>query len=72
MIASTAMAFDNKFRISVVLTSNINDLVAQTHMDFSTGLPGLKILTKDDALDREIDDTNFISVNRRLPADRLL
>ena len=56
MIATTAMAFDNHFRISVVMTSNINDLVAQTHMDFSTGLPGLKILTKDDAFDREIDD----------------
>ncbi len=59
MIASTAMAFDNQFRISVVMTSNINDLVAQTHMDFSTGLPGLKILTKDDALDREIDDVKL-------------
>jgi Z1 domain-containing protein len=59
MIASTAMAFDNQFRISVVMTSNINDLVAQTHMDFSTGLPGLKILTKDDALEREIDDVKL-------------
>ena len=35
MIADTAMAFDNGFRISVVMTSNINDLVAQTHVDFS-------------------------------------
>src|SRR4051812_37391070 len=34
MIASTAMAFDNGFRISVVMTSNINDLVRQTHLDF--------------------------------------
>lgn len=59
MIASTAMAFDNDFRISVVMTSNINDLVNQTHMDFSTGLPGLKILTKDDALDREVDRTKL-------------
>jgi hypothetical protein len=59
MIASTAMAFDNGFRISVVLTSNINDLVTQTHLDFSGGLPGLKILTKDDALDREIDDAKI-------------
>jgi hypothetical protein len=59
MIATTAMAFDNQFRISVVMTSNINDLVAQTHMDFSTGLPGLKILTKDDSLDREIDDVKL-------------
>lgn len=54
MIASTAMGFDNGFRISMVMTSNINDLVAQTHIDFSSGLPGLMILTKDDALDREI------------------
>jgi len=59
MIASTAMAFDNKFRISVVMTSNINDLVAQTHFDFSSGLAGLKILTKDDALDQEIADTTL-------------
>lgn len=59
MIASTAMAFDNKFRISLVMTSNINDLVAQTHFDFSSGLPGLKILTKDDALDKEIPDTKL-------------
>src|ERR1700694_1757906 len=59
MIASTAMAFDNQFRISVVMTSNINDLVAQTHLDLTSGLPGLKILTKDDALDREIDDVKL-------------
>ena len=59
MIASTAMAFDNQFRISIVMTSNINDLVAQTHLDFASGLPGLKILTKDDALDREIDDVKL-------------
>lgn len=59
MIASTAMAFDNQFRVSVVMTSNINDLVAQTHLDFTSGLPGLKILTKDDALDREIDDVKL-------------
>jgi hypothetical protein len=37
MIASTAMAFDNGFRISVVMTSNINDLVRQTHLDFAGG-----------------------------------
>lgn len=54
MIASTAMAFDNKFRIAVVMTSNINDLVDQTHLDFSTGLPGLMIFTKDTDLDREV------------------
>lgn len=54
MIASTALAFDNQFRIAVVMTSNINDLVAQTHFDFSTGLPGLMIFTKDTDLDREV------------------
>ena len=54
MIASTAMAFDNGFRISIVMTSNINDLVNQTHMDFSSGLSGLLILTKDDALEKEV------------------
>lgn len=53
MIASTAMAFDNKFRIAVVMTSNINDLVAQTHFDFSKALPGLMIFTKDSDLGRE-------------------
>jgi hypothetical protein len=54
MIASTAMAFDNGFRISVVLTSNINDLVSQTHLDFTTGLPGVMTFTKDNDLDKEI------------------
>src|SRR5688572_14118484 len=34
MIASTALAFDNGFRIALVMTSNINDLVSQTHLDF--------------------------------------
>jgi hypothetical protein len=53
MIASTAMAFDNKFRIAVVMTSNINDLVQQTHLDFSAALPGLMTFTKDTNLDRE-------------------
>jgi hypothetical protein len=41
MIASTAMTFDNKFRIAVVMTSNINDLVDQTHIDFTNALPWL-------------------------------
>ncbi len=53
MIASTAMAFDNGFRIVVVLTSNINDLVTQTHFDFAAGLPKVMVYTKDDELDRE-------------------
>jgi hypothetical protein len=59
MIASTAMAFDNKFRISVVMTSNINDLVAQTHIDFSHGLPGLMMFTKDNDLDKEVENTRL-------------
>jgi hypothetical protein len=59
MIASTAMAFDNGFRISVVMTSNINDLVAQTHVDFSRGLPGLMTFTKDTDLDREVANTRL-------------
>ncbi len=49
MIASTALAFDNGFRIAVVMTSNINDLVAQTHLDFDA-LKGVTALTKDDEL----------------------
>lgn len=57
MIASTAMAFDNGFRISVVMTSNINDLVNQTHGDFSAGLPGLMMFTKDNDLEREVPNT---------------
>jgi hypothetical protein len=60
MIASTAMAFDNGFRISIVMTSNINDLVRQTHLDFAGGTSGVLILTKDDALDREVADTKLV------------
>src|SRR3989344_4072033 len=47
MIASTALAFDNGFRISVVMTSNINDLVTQTHGDFTSGLHGVLTFTKE-------------------------
>lgn len=57
MIASTAMSFDNGFRISIVMTSNINDLVNQTHFDFTTGLPGVMTYTKDNDLKREVDIT---------------
>lgn len=60
MIASTAMAFDNDFRISVVMTSNINDLVRQTHLDFAGGTSGVLILTKDDALSREVASTKLV------------
>ena len=59
MIASTALAFDNRFRISVVMTSNINDLVSQTHVDFSRALPGLMTFTKDTDLDREVVNTRL-------------
>ena len=60
MIASTALAFDNGFRISIVMTSNINDLVSQTHIDFSQGLPGLMTFTKDTDLEREVANTRPI------------
>jgi Z1 domain len=59
MIASTALAFDNGFRVSVVLTSNINDLVSQTHIDFSSGLPGITTFTKDNDLEREVATTRL-------------
>jgi hypothetical protein len=59
MIASTAMAFDNGFRISVVMTSNINDLVAQTHIDFTRGLPSIMTFTKDNDLEREVANTRL-------------
>lgn len=59
MIASTAMAFDNGFRIVVVLTSNINDLVDQTHFDFASGLPRVMVFTKDDELAAEIENAKL-------------
>jgi hypothetical protein len=40
MITSAALAFDNGFRVVVVVTSNNNRLVVQTHQDFRNGLPG--------------------------------
>jgi hypothetical protein len=54
MIISTALAFDNGFKIVVVLTSNINDLVSQTHGDFAKDLPGVTVFSKDDELDLEV------------------
>lgn len=59
MIASTAMAFDNGFRVVVVLTSNINDLVDQTHFDFASGLPGALVYTKDDELLGAVDNAKL-------------
>src|SRR5579872_2837580 len=40
MVTSAALAFDNKIRVVVVVTSNNNRLVDQTHQDFRKGLPG--------------------------------
>jgi hypothetical protein len=59
MIASTALAFDNKFRIAIVMTSNINDLVSQTHIHFSRGLPGIMTYTKDNNLEGEVENTRL-------------
>lgn len=56
MILSTALAFDNGFRIVVVMTSNINDLVDQTHFDFTRVLTGVAVYTKDDELRAQVDD----------------
>lgn len=59
MIASTALAFDNGFRVVVVLTSNINDLVAQTHFDFAAGLPNVMVYTKDNELADEVENAKL-------------
>lgn len=59
MITTTAMAFDNGFRIVLVMTSNINDLVSQTHGDFSRVLQRVLVLTKDDELDGEIENAKL-------------
>lgn len=40
MITAAALAFDNRIPIVVVITSNNNRLVAQTHRDFQDGLAG--------------------------------
>jgi hypothetical protein len=59
MITSTAMAFDNGFRIAIVMTSNINDLVSQTHGDFSRVLAGVRVFTKDDELADHVEDAKL-------------
>ncbi|AYB30977.1 Z1 domain-containing protein [Chryseolinea soli] len=69
MIVSTAMAFDNGFRIATVLTSNINDLVSQTHLDFIKDLRGVSVFTKDDELDQRVEDAKLDLAN---PDVRLL
>lgn len=69
MIASTAMAFDNAFKIVIVMTSNINDLVTQTHFDFSSGLQGVMTFTKDNDLDKEVEN---VKVHLEMGNGRLL
>ncbi|MEX0650178.1 MAG: Z1 domain-containing protein [Candidatus Andersenbacteria bacterium] len=59
MIVSTAIAFDEGFKIAIVLTSNINDLVAQTHLNFAAGFPDVIIRTKDDELTSEVESTKI-------------
>ena len=49
MITSAALALDNKFSIVVVVTSDNNRLVGQTHSDFQRGLPGsIPVYSKSD------------------------
>lgn len=69
MIVSTAMAFDNGFRIALVLTSNINDLVTQTHLDFIKDLKGVSVFTKDDELRSRVDEAKLDLEN---PEGRIL
>lgn len=69
MVTSTAMAFDNAFRIALVMTSNINDLVSQTHLDFSRDLKGVTVLTKDDELNAQIEN---VTIDLSSPNGRLL
>src|SRR5882762_1628958 len=40
MITGSALAFDNDIQVVVVITSNNNRLVGQTHQDFQNGLAG--------------------------------
>lgn len=46
MITASALAFDNKLQVVVVITSNNNRLVGQTHHDFQDGLPGVRVYSK--------------------------
>jgi hypothetical protein len=61
MITSAALSFDNKFQIVVVLTSNNNRLVDQTHKDFQNGLPGgsTRVYSKSH-FRQEIEQARFI------------
>lgn len=68
MITTTAMAFDNGFKIVIVLTSNNNRLTDQTHKDFQRGLPGIKVLCKRD-LKRERLELEQEHIERLLRKD---
>lgn len=47
MITSAALAFDNKFQVVVIVTSNNNRLVEQTYQDFRNGLSGgIRVFSK--------------------------
>ncbi len=54
MILSAALALDNHFRIAVILTSNVNRLVTQTHEDFLDGLTTVPIYSKSDLKGRKM------------------
>ncbi len=55
MILTSAMALDNHFRVAVILTSDINRLVGQTHQDFIDGLPTVQIYSKADLKGNALD-----------------
>lgn len=46
MIMTSALAIDRKFKVILVLTTDINDLVLQTYNAFKKGLPGVKVISK--------------------------
>lgn len=47
MMTTTAMAFDNGFRIAVILANNLHDPVWETHLEIMRTLPGLKTFTSE-------------------------
>ncbi len=55
MILTGALALDNHFRVVVILTSDINRLVGQTHQDFIDGLPTVQIYSKTDIKGSSLD-----------------
>ncbi len=63
MITSAALAFDNKFQIVVVITTNNNRLVGQTQQDFQSGLPGnIRVYSKVH-FKKEVDQAKQILVS---------